>query len=388
MGAIEIPFDGIITLLVFLVGVPAFVVQFMSPEVRRVVFEKGKPIPKEVLVALLFSIFIVGLSISIAIINMENFVHYVWITMFVLLGGVVILTTYLVQSRYGQRENVIKRLADKVVIEMQSSNGRLGGDTLINLIDIGKQSEPGPDKEMVLQALWRIANDTCAHEEYKGNTLSFLIAGVVEMLAIRPAAEDLQNYKTAVAIMKIILAEDTQERFAKSLVDQQHAVRALSALSQTVLSQINLPIRIESILMGFEEALELAVYRHPKMITDVTQAFWETGAVAVQSNNILFAMASMERLITIVEEPPTLPRKEVAERMHIPFEALADMLGLAAHFWTAGDSCKKFIKTRLDRIESILDEPLNIVVQKAQNHCMMTMEFDTADKLAQMEKEL
>jgi hypothetical protein len=234
----------------------------------------------------------------------------------------------------------------------------------------------------------QIASETCAHNEYKGNTLSLLIDGVVEMLAIKPAAEDLQNYKTAVAVLKIILAENTQERFAKSLVDQQHSVRALSALSQTVLSQINLPIRIESILMGYEEALELAVYRHPKMITDVTQAFLETGSVAVKSNNILFAIASMERLIAIVEEPPTLPREEVAERMRVPFEASADMLGLMAHFWVAGESCKKFIKTRLNRIESILDEPLISIIPKVQKHCMMTMEFETADRLIQMEKEL
>ena len=158
------------------------------------------------------------------------------------------------------------------------------------------------------------------------------------MLATRPVAEDVQNYQVAVSILTTILSAEKADRQC-TLIDQQHAVRALSALGETFLADINLSVGTDPILMDYEEALGLAVSHHPEMLTDVTQSLLEVGAVALDHGHYLFAVAAFQRLLTIVEDTPSSSD-----------EARADLYGLTAHFWSSGMSSREFIQRRLARI--------------------------------------
>lgn len=371
---ITIPFDGIITLLIFLIGIPALVLQFMAADVRRVIMKKIT-IPKEVATGGMVAFTIVVISIGFAEFSSIR-QDVVWSVMFLVLFMIVGYTTVQVQYKYGWREVVISSLKESATKKLHQTGGQLDTDDLLNLIEIGKQSEAGPDREVVLKALQDLTNETCVHEDYHGDALVSLIDGLVKMLSIRPVAEDIQNYQIAVDILTMVLSSGSADQDS-SLIDQQHAVRALSALGQTFLSQIKLSISTDHILIDYEEALGLAVSHQPAMLTDVTQSLLEVGAVALEYGHYLFAVASFERLLSIIEEDSLKPD-----------ETLADLLGLAAHFWVSGASSRDFVQRRLSRIEDCLRETFPKSLEKARLHSQMTMRFDTADKLTQMGEEL
>jgi|GEM_PF-1633702 len=367
------PFDAIITLLIFLVGIPALVLQFMAPDVRRVTMERVT-FPKEVLRRLILAVFVVVVFVMLAW-CLPRIKDLTFAVMLIVLFGIVATTTVQVQYRYGWRETIINDLKKKVISSLEIK-GRLDNEALKRLIEIGKQSEAGPDREVVLEALSGIVSVTRTHETYDGDALGLLVDGLVKMLVSQPTPEDTPNYQLAVSILISILSAPN----AKTLIDQQHAVRALSALGQTLLTEIVVTVGTDHIMMDYEEALGLAVTRHPSMLTDVTQSLLEVGSVALEHKHYLFAVATLERLLTIVEE--NTPSGE----------ALADLLGLLAHFWTDGESSREFAESRFERVRQCvarigLPSPKQ-VYQQAKLHSQMTMRFDTADKLVQMVKDL
>jgi hypothetical protein len=99
--------------------------------------------------------------------------------------------------------------------------------------------------------------------------------------------------------------------------------------------------------------------------------------VALQHRRYLFAVATLERMLTLVEA-----------NQPVAIKPLAELLGLSAHFWTAGGSSKDFIEMRIARISDLVSGGLPEVIGKAGQRFQMTMRFDTADKLAQMAKDL
>ncbi len=391
----EIPFDGIITLFVFLIGLPALVVQFMPAEVRSIVFDKGKLIPRRLILAIASFLLVVTFS-SVWTLCIEKYTwvgfsstqtwSIVWFFTFAFLITDVSLTAFWFQNTYGRRENVINSLKDRSLREF-SHRERSNVGALRQLIEIGKQSTPGSDRELILNALKEIAAVTCNRPGYRGESLAVLIDGVVGMLSINPDSEDLLNYKTAVEILEIILRARPSDEESGSLRDQHHSVRALSALGQTAISQIKIRTGIDYILVGYEEALGLAVYRHPKMLSDISQAFLEVGAIALTAGQFLFAVAAMERLIVIAEEPPGAASINNSTN-RLPFEATSDMLGLAAHFWSNSEGSREYIQKRLMTITNCVGKPLTRKLLAARTHCLQTMEFSTADKLAQMAKDI
>jgi hypothetical protein len=368
-----IPFDAAVTLLIFLVGIPALVLQFMAPDVRRVTMEKIT-FPKEVSIRLVIAVSLMLASVLLAW-GLPASKDFIFATMLVGLFVIVAATTVQVQFRYGWRETVIATLKKKVLISLER-HGRLDKEALQRIIEIGKQSEAGPDREVILEALDEIVARTRLHLVYDGDMLGSLVDGLVKMLVSQPAPEDTPNYQLAVRILIAILSAPN----VKTLIDQQHAVRALSALGQTLLAEIAVTVGTDHIMMDYEEALGLAVTRHPSMLTDVTQSLLEVGAVALNHKHYLFAVATLERLLTIVEE--NLPSRE----------ALADLLGLLAHFWTDGESSREFAESRSERIGICAIKTefpiIHQAIQHAKLHSQMTMRFNTADKLAQMARDL
>jgi len=373
----EISFDAIITLLLFLVGVPVLVLQFMSPEIRNVLKVERRIIRAAgFYLAICITIIIIAIVIGGNRTIPEGWIPWIWVFLYAFLFGTVGISSVRILSKFGFRENVLKELT-RLILQDLPKTGKPNKENLRELIEIGKQSNPGPNREMILESMRVLVDAICKHEKYKGDSLEDLIIGIVHVLATRPTAEDTRNYQTAAGILTTILSTKISNGNEAKFVDQFHAVNAMSTLGQTMLAQKDFSAEADYILMDFEEALGLVVSVHPELLPDVTQALLTMGSVALYHERYLFAVATMERMLTLIEA-----------NQAVAVKPLAELLGLTAHFWTTGGSSKDFIEMRIPRISALFSGDLSEVIEKARQRFQMTMRFDTADKLAHMAKEL
>jgi Ca2+/Na+ antiporter len=374
----NIPFEGIATFLLFIVGVPAFVLQSITPEERRVVL--ARPFWRDTLLFLGAAVVLVFLALvfrnEIAQLVGQG---WIWGFLYFLLFLVVAGDAIYIPNHYGRREQIIKGLG-KLASQPLKKQGRFDEHGLSALVGLGKQCESGEEQELVLLALDKLVEQACSCENYRPGMLETVIDEVVAMLISRPRPEDFQSFKTAVGLLRRIVTSNCTPGGNENLVDHQRAVRALSVLGQAVLSQVGYSIGIDYILMGYEEALNLALLNHPDLLTDVSQALFETGAVAIDSSHYLFAVAALRKLLLVFEN--TSP---------VPAEARVDTLGLLAHFWTANDntspSSRLFAEKCLERL-GWEGAALQTALEQARQHCLFTMEFETADKIMIMAKDL
>ncbi len=87
----------------------------------------------------------------------------------------------------------------------------------------------------------------------------------------------------------------------------------------------------------------------------------------------LAAITALDKLFSLVEE------NEPASG-----ELVADTLGLASHFWNAGDTARKYVEERLTSTKGDLEQTWRKALQAARDHCAQTMQFETADNLDKM----
>lgn len=368
----DVPFDGIITILVLMIGIFT-VFQYIDSDIRRIAITR-LTIPREILLSLVISLLVIIVSIYYAQ-KYPNVEVYVWGLMFSVLIGVVIITSLRAQYKYGWRDVIIKSLKDEIVKEFHKKNGLLNLNDLESLVEIGKQSAPGANREVVIVSLRDIVTEICLDDKYRGDSLEFLIEGLIQMLIAKPVIEDMQNFKISVEILTVVLSSN-RPNSNYVLIDQQHAVRALSTLSQTFISEIDLSVGANYILLDYEEALSFAVSRYPQILADVTQALLDVGIVAIEHKHYLLGVATLERLLTIVETHEFLGK------------AQATLLGLMAHFWCAGKSGREFVHARIPRVRTCIKGTLPSAIKDAKLQLQMTMRFDTADKLASMAEDL
>jgi hypothetical protein len=132
--------------------------------------------------------------------------------------------------------------------------------------------------------------------------------------------------------------------------------------------------------MEYKEALSLAGFTNASLVQDVTQAFYETGAVALDNMNPHYAVAALQGMFSIRNEYQALPE-----------ESQADLLGLLAHFWTAHEDPNAgsllFARQELARLH-LEDGALLSALEAAREHCLETKEFATADRLGRMGREV
>jgi len=290
-------------------------------------------------------------------------------------AALFVIATYIavrIPHRYGRRD-VIVRALEREISRGLSNKGRLNEHSLEDLIDLGRQSESGQDKELVLQALYRLVVKTCDNDKYTGDALETLIQSLVNILASNSVPGTPQNFFTAMEILhRIVTTTDRANSATMSLVDVLWAVHELSALGQAVLLHVG-PKEIEHTMMRCIQALGVMANRHAETVTEVSQALFEVGVVAIEKNQMLIAIAALDKLITLAQmcQPA---RNELA----------ADMLGLVAHFWIASYTAHNYVRSQLAEICDALAEPLPRALEMASRHCVATIQFQTSDNLNNM----
>jgi hypothetical protein len=110
---------------------------------------------------------------------------------FVLLTALLIAMTARMLYRYGRRDIVVERLCDE-----SKRFGLLDAGTLSEVVDLGRQSESGDDKKLVITALGKL-NDAMHHEIHEFNNhdgIKRVLKGVVDVVTNVTDPGDANNY--------------------------------------------------------------------------------------------------------------------------------------------------------------------------------------------------
>ena len=375
----QIPFDGIMTLLIFLIGIPALILQLISAAERRAILKKEgfdvQVFLRKAILILLFGLLVQFLLIFLLANSSnatKNFAEqFVWLCVFGYLFYLVLRVSKQIPEQYGRREKIVEKLTSDVLGESKGK-GHIAGGTFNDLVNLGKQCDPGQEREMVINAFKDIVKTMLAKSEYRGDSFEVLIDELVHILVANPEPKDLSNFNSAIKILSIILST------AKDLEtddDKQRALHAVSKLGRTLIIHFK-SVERDNIILDYIDSLEFALTKK-EMLTEVSQALFEIGICAVEENQDFMVVAALDKLTSLAEIYHPLPK-----------EFVADALGLLAYFWTKDGSRKKFAEKKLREIEDLLPKSVILSVDDARIHCLNTMYFDAADKLSQMRKDL
>ena len=376
----EIPFDGLLTLLIFLVGIPALILQMISAAERQAVMKKQSlDVRISLLKALAF--IIIGFVIQFSLEYYFNKTdwklairQFVWVGLFGVLFYQVLQISWKIPEQYGRRDKIIEKLVKETKNETFSKLvPRVGGETFTDLANLGKQCEPGPEREMVVNALKDLVLEIVMNKKYKGDSFEELIEELVHMLVSNPEPKDLCCYDTTIKILSAILSANGS---VDSDSDKRRTLHAISKLGRTLLEHFE-SVEADNIILDYVDSAEFAILNGAEMLTEVSQTLFEIGVCAIKLDQDFIAVAALDKLIVLAEN-----------RSPLPDEFVVDLLGLLSHFWMMDGSRKEFAIQKLDEIKELLPKGIKKSLDGAKAHCLKTMYFDTADNLEKMKKGL
>ncbi len=374
---VKIPLDALTTIFIFLIGLPALLLQTLAPELREIVRKRRL----QLAVFTTLPIGVAGVTVALGVwfsqwcvdkklvetgkypllrtlLQEDGQLLWIWVLLFlVFISG---LSAMALTDKW-RREMVIEALQEEALGVLRR-HGRLLESQVKNLIQLGKQSEAGKDKDLVLQALAQLAQAVQAHARYEGRQLEALILGLEDVLLLGRQKGSSEIFRTAADLLSEVVIFATKARYSSDL---GWAVRTISALART-----SFPSQPAHIQRRFVDALDL-LSADKDAATWMSEALFEIGSHAVTENQMLVVMAALSKLDALAKR---LPRLEG--------EVAYDYLGLIAHLWVRGETARRYVAKMLEEAAGLFALPLQEVIQEAQAHCMQTAKFETADHLA------
>lgn len=391
---VDIPFDAIVTLLVFLIGVPTLVLQSMSPDVRHIFFGRRRLLGYLlvlILVPILSALVISGVGIYTEISPKYAAWEWAdrWVTVLSILVAVVLVVAIYFPLRYGRRQGVLRMLEQEAQRYLRSQ-GRLPEECIDDIIDLGKNADSPQEKGLVLQSIHNLVMETCRNCSYTGDSLETLILRLHEIVIVDSNPVNLENFRMVAEIFQVVAVAKAE---VQHVADLQRTVKAAGSMGRVTLMRFDFGLEVDNIVMSFIQTLGLITYikpldvinkQHFYVMTDVSEALFEIGSLAAERQRDFIAVAALDKMITMLSQTPMtndLPS-------YIADELAADVVGLMAHIWIGGGGQKEFIIQRMQDVRASLGVPDSKIFRKARAHYLDKSQFETANRLAQMAEDL
>jgi hypothetical protein len=378
----DIPFDALLTLLIFLVGIPALILQLISATERRVVNKGGRLDVGSFLIKALL-IIVAGLALQfLFLLFLQKRVpedvrplvgQIIWLLVFAALFYLAWIISQQIPKQYGRREEIIKTLRKDVLSELKKRKRlNVSGETFEDLVNLGKHCEAGQEREMVLRAFMEIVNAVLADTRYNGDSLEMLIEELTHILAFNPESKDLYNYRMAVDIFSTILA---YREPVTSADDKRRCIHAVSHLSRTLILNFKSAER-DNVILACLSSFDF-VLSNANLLTEISQAMFEMGICALEAGHDFIAVAVLDKIISLAERqsPP------------LPIEFVADLFGLLADYWAKGGSRRDYARRKFQAAKIFLGKNPSGRLKEAQKHLVRTICFDEADRLGKMHEQ-
>lgn len=367
--------EVVITLLVFALGIPTLILQLAAPEETRVVLSQQLKLVRR-------------LTWAIGFVTLLGALTFVWLlhpfssidnSASALDGGhitantvmtlvmLAVFFTVLLQIRGYRRDGLVRYLHGQCKKSI-SKSGTLGERSLVDLVYLGEQGDPGRAKTQVIEVFNELAAQVQGREKYAGEGLADLIHGIENTLVGGPKQGNLKNFEDATITLERVLLRLGD----KGLSVAPDAANALSTLERLGVAALKLDSGRAAI--AALQVVASAAEGQSGASQFASERLFNIGMSALgDGRHYLIAIAALNKLEALADQSAP-----------IQGEMAADLLGLLAHFWTNGDTARRHARIVLARMDSRFTPSLEQCLQAAIEHQYRTAHFDTADKLGEM----
>ncbi|MCL5037433.1 MAG: hypothetical protein M1269_10000 [Chloroflexi bacterium] len=268
------------------------------------------------------------------------------------------------------REKIVQRLENESARTILHK-GFLEEKSLNDIIYLGKRGETGYDKGLSINAFGNLAKKLQESDKYRGAGLEQLVMGIEEILIDGENKGNDSNFCQAAEVLKDILLH-LENRNLLSSSDTELTLRTLERLGIATIKLCS-----DSTMITFLEVIKRASELGDVKLEQAIQTISLLGSLALDSKKYLIAAAALSKLEALAEQ--NLP---------VTADKNVDLLGLLAHFWTAGETTRKQAKETLSLFKNSFSPSLRECLISAIKIYTTITQFDTADKLAIMEREI
>jgi len=384
VSSVDIPFDAIFTLLIFLIGIPALIFQFMTPDIRRIVSRRRWWLAADVFLPLGVALFVSmgGIFAEFYFGDLDPYDHSLrWVFIFSALTIITLIIGIRIPMRYGRREAIVKTVKNEIRRSLKKQ-GRVADVAWEDLVDLGKNAMVPQERQEVLLALRELAGEIYHRPDYQGDGLESLLMGMVDILAQGGETVSGDNYQLAAAILQdVVLNGQGVDPSAAS--DLRRAIKAAAEIGRIALSKFDSGLEGNNVVLKFVEVLGLVLLNpaHSALTSDVTEALFDVGSLAFEMDRSLIGLATLDKMVSSL----FLPDGFSAEQKN---EQIADTLGLMAHCWEKGSAHRQIISNRLPEIQSCFEQPLSSMFARAYDYYLDRAKPETASKLVCMAADL
>lgn len=363
-----LPIDAIATIFIFMIGLPAILLQTLPADIRYTILHERK---SEVVLFTVGPLVLAGLMVTAGVLltypddpPVPAIARHGGLFWLGLVAALLLVsgTSALVFTERWRRNRVIEHLLRDAARGIDSL-GRPVERALRTLMHLGIQSRAGQDKGLVIDALAELTRATQASDKYDGSQLEDVISGLEDLFTAGDHGGSAGNFMAAASLLLELIMDSSDRTHSDDL---KGAVRAVSVLGRLSLGHEQYHIQLK-----FLDALGWA-----GEATDPTwasQALLELGSDALAANSMLIAMTALDKLDTVV-----------GKHSPVSGDLAEDFIGLLAHFWVRHETGKVYAREYLARADQLFQAPLPDVIRDARTRSMSKARFNTCDYLSRM----
>jgi len=352
--------QALIMLLVFFFGIPVFVYQITSENIRYIINRYMR--------AIIWTIIGIDISIILFTLCFVWFLHPcpppffpcedLWASFLLTIALLIAPILGIGSLLKFLRKNVVTFLEKKIENRFEK-DGSLVYDETIDLITLGERSEAGYEKMVVLNALDVLMEKIQNSARYNGSYLDLILKHFDKIVTGKDKPGNESDFLLTVDILEKIIGR-------------------LSARNFSIYGDGILVYR--SLIEIGKKVAELRFAKVTLMIVQIASsnsgALFEIGLSAFNTDDYFAATTALKELETLVLENPE-DEGQFAN----------DLLGLLAHFWTKKGSSRRCAEGFLESFENVFS-PLEQYLDRAIEDHYSVYRFDTADKLMKMRDEI
>ena len=353
--------QSLITLILFIFGIPALIYQIFAPENIRPIIDKYMKKYLWIIygIVVLFTLFALLLVWCLHPVN--NYPCEQCPSLLASLFFTVALLTPLlccIVIAKSLREKVISILKKRIKKRFKK-DGSLLIDETIALITLGERSDAGYEKVIVLDAISGIIMAIMDFYQYSGNSLDDILRNFDKIVTGKDKPGNESDFLEAVVIVEEIIKRLPNKK-TENDGDEIKVYYSLTEIGK--------------------KAAELQFSKVNQQISFIaaanSDALFEIGLVTFNAADYSAAINALSKLENLAMKP--------AEDKG---QCISDFFGLLAHFWTGNKSSRRCAQKFLCSTEnkfSPLEQYLDKVIEDHYN----ALRFDTADKLMTMKDDL